>query len=115
MNERIMKAKEKIHKGSGNVFEDLAVQYPERVLARAQIMFRISEIIKERSLTQKQAAKLLGIPQSKVSCLVNGKLSAFSLDYLFKLLNALDRNVEIVIRPKSKDEKRATTHVSLAA
>lgn len=105
----------KIHKGNGNVFEDLAVNHPERVLARAQIMFRISEIIKERNLTQKQAAKLLDIPQSKVSCLINGKLSMFSLDHLFRILNALDRNVEIIIRPKSKKEKEATTHVSLAA
>jgi|SRR3989338_4112144 len=110
-----MSATEKIHRGSGNVFEDLAVTHPKRVLARAQVMFRISEIIKERGLTQKEAAKLLGIPQSKVSCLMNGKLSMFSLDYLFEMLNALDRNVEIIIRPKAKGEKVATTHIFLAA
>lgn len=115
MNEENMSGKEKIHRGSGNAFEDLALAHPERVLARAQIMFRIAEIIKERNLTQKEAAKLLGIPQSKVSCLMNGKLSMFSLDHLFELLNALDRDVEIIIKPKTKDEKIATTHVFLAA
>lgn len=106
-----MNGKEKIRRGSGNVFADLSVAYPERVLARAQVMFRIAEIIKERGLTQKEASKLLGIPQSKVSCLMNGKLSMFSLDHLFELLNALDRNVEIIIKPKTKKEKFATTHV----
>ncbi len=106
--------KERIHRASANVFADIGVTHPERVMARAQIMSRISEIIKERGLTQKAASELLGIPQSKVSCLVNGKLSMFSLDHLFELLNALDRDVEIIIKPKTKKEKFATTHVILA-
>lgn len=106
-----MSQKEKIQRGGGNVFRDIGVAHPERVRARAQIMFRISEILKERGLTQKEAAKLLGIPQSKVSCLMNGKLSMFSLDYLFELLNALDRDVQILIKPKPKSERFATTQV----
>lgn len=109
-----MNIKEKIHRGSSNVFADIGVAHPERVMARAEIMLRISEIIKERGLTQKQASGLLGIPQSKVSCLMNGKLGMFSLDYLFELLNALDRDVEIIIRQKTKEEKSAATHVMLA-
>ena len=106
-----MKTKEMIHRGSDNVFADIGVTHPERVQARAQVMFLISDIIKRRGLTQKQAAALLGIPQSKVSCLVNGKLSNFSMDHLFELLNALDTDVEIIVRPKTKEEKSATTHV----
>src|SRR5271155_2250372 len=109
-----MNKKEKIYESSGNVFEDLGLPHPERVMARAQIMSRITEIIKDKGLTQKQTAELLGIPQSKVSCLMNGKLSQFSLDHLFELLNALDRDVEIIIKPKTKEEKFATTHVLLA-
>lgn len=107
--------KEKIHRGSDNVFADIGVAHPERVMARAQIMSLIAEIIKDRGLTQKAASELLDIPQSKVSCLMNGKLSMFSLDHLFELLNALDRDVEIIIKPKTKQEKFATTHVILAA
>jgi phage-related protein/predicted XRE-type DNA-binding protein len=113
--EYVMSTKEKVHKGSGNVFVDVGVAHPERVMARAQIMLRISEIIKERGLTQRKASKLLDIPQSKVSCLMNGKLSNFSLDHLFELLNALDRDVEIIIKPKTKEEKFATTQVLLTA
>ena len=62
-----MSAKERIHRGSGNVFADIGVAHPERVLARSQIMSRITDIIRERGLTQKQASLLLDIPQSKVS------------------------------------------------
>src|SRR3990167_5353253 len=108
-----MSTKEKVHRGSENVFADIGVAHPERVLARAQIMSRVAEIIKELGLTQQKAAKILGIPQSKVSCLMNGKLSMFSLDFLFEILNALDRDVEIIIKPKTKHEKTATTHVLL--
>jgi len=100
-----------IHRGDDNVFADIGVTHPERVQARAQVMFLISDIIKKRGLTQKQAAAILGIPQSKVSCLVNGKLSNFSMDHLFELLNALDTDVEIIVKPKTKEEKSATTHV----
>ena len=110
-----MSIKKKIIKGSDHVFADIGVLTPERVRARAVVMSRIAEILKSQGLTQKEAAKILGIPQSKVSCLINGKLSMFSLDHLFELLNALDRDVEIVIKHKSKDEKSATTHVLLAA
>jgi len=83
-------------------------------MARAQVMSRVADVIRERGLTQKEASSLLGIPQSKVSCLMNGKLSMFSLDHLFELLNALGRDVEIIIKPKTKEEKFATTHVLLA-
>mgnify|MGYP001565679549 FL=1 len=103
--------KEIIHRGSSNIFADIGVSHPERVQARAQVMFLIADIIRKRGLTQKQASALLGIPQSKVSCLMNGKLSNFSMDHLFELLNALDSDVEIIIKPKTKEEKNATTHV----
>ena len=109
-----MSVREKVHRGSGNIFADIGVAHPERVLARAQVMARISEILKERRLTQKAAAALLNISQPKVSCLMSGKLSMFSLDHLFELLNALDRDVEIIIKPKTKTEKFATTQVLLA-
>jgi len=104
----------RIHRGSGNVFSDIGVAHPERVLARAQVMLRISEILKERGLTQKQAGELLDLPQSKISCLMSGKLSLFSLEHLFELLNALDRDVEIIIKPKTREGKFATTQVLLA-
>lgn len=110
-----MNTKEKIHKGSGNVFADIGVANAERVMARAEVMARIADIIREKGLTQKAASHLLGIPQSKVSCLMNGKLSMFSMDLLFEFLNALDRDVEIVIRPKWRGAREAATHVLMGA
>jgi predicted XRE-type DNA-binding protein len=79
----------KVRRGSGNVFADIGVSHPERVTARAQIMSRIAGIIRERDLTQAEAASLLNISQLKVSDLMNGKLSVFSLEQLRKILKAL--------------------------
>jgi len=57
--------KQKIHRRSDNVFSDIGVIHPERVLARAQIMYRIAEIIKERNLTQKKQPSFWAFPNPK--------------------------------------------------
>jgi predicted XRE-type DNA-binding protein len=88
-----------IERSSGNVFADLGLENPEELLAKAELVQRIADIIAERKLTQARAAKLLGIDQPKVLALLRGKLDGFSTDRLFRFLNALGREVEIVIRP----------------
>lgn len=110
-----MKHHNKIKKSSGNVFRDIGVSHPNRAMFRAEVMARIAEIIEERGMTQKEASKLLGLPQSKISCLMNGKLSAFSMEHLFEILNALNSDVEIIIKPKTTEERVASTHIILAA
>jgi predicted XRE-type DNA-binding protein len=84
---------------SGNVFADLGIADPEDALAKAELARAITTLIAERHLTQSQAAELLGIDQPKVSALVRGRLTGFSIDRLLRFLLALDRDVEIVIKP----------------
>jgi predicted XRE-type DNA-binding protein len=88
-----------VEESSGNVFADLALKNPDDLLAKAELVRRICDIIAERKLSQTKAAAVLGIDQPKVSALLRGKLDGFSLDRLFRFLNALGRDVEIVIRP----------------
>ncbi len=92
-------AKIKVEKSSGNVYQDLGFAEASTELAKAELARRISEIIEQRGLTQAQAAKALGVDQPKVSALARGRLGGFSTERLFKFLNALDREVEIVVRP----------------
>jgi predicted XRE-type DNA-binding protein len=99
-----------IEPSSGNVFADLDLKDPEELLAKAELVQRICDIIAERKLTQTRAAALLGIDQPKVSALIRGKLDGFSLARLFRFLNALGRDVEIVIRPP-RHEGAAGTRV----
>src|SRR3954470_18351906 len=94
-----VKTEEPIEARSGNVFADLGLKNPEELLAKAELVQRIADILAERKLTQARAAKVLGIDQPKISALLRGKLEGFSLDRLFRFLNALGKDVEITVRP----------------
>jgi predicted XRE-type DNA-binding protein len=94
--------------GSGS---DLDLPDAEELNAKAQIAYRICQILDERKLTQKRAATVLGIDQPKISNLMRGRLDGFSTDRLFRFLTALDRNVEIVIKPKENPNTLATIRV----
>ncbi len=87
---------------SGNVFADLGVDAPEETLAKAELTVKISEIIEAKGLTQAAAAKVLGIDQPKVSALLRGRLTGFSTERLIKFLNALGRDVEIVVKDRPR-------------
>jgi predicted XRE-type DNA-binding protein len=97
-----------IEESSGNVFADLGLRNPEELLAKAELVQRICDIIADRKLTQIKAAKVLGIDQPKVSALMRGKLDGFSTDRLFRFLNALGNDVEIIIRPARRGREADT-------
>lgn len=103
-----------VEAGSGNVFADLGLPDPDEALAKAEVARRICAIITERGLTQERAAAVLGVDQPKVSALMRGKLSGFSTDRLFRLLNALGQDVEIVIRSQRRGSIRPGTRVVIA-
>lgn len=106
-----MATKSGITTSSGNVFADLGLAEPETALAKAELARRINAIIKERGLKQAEAANLLGIDQAKISALGRGLLAGFSTERLFRFLNALGSDIQIVIRPKPTSRKRA--HVTI--
>ena len=99
-----------IEEGSGNVFADIGMPNPEEALVKAKLSIAIERIIDERHLTQAEAAHVLGIDQPKVSALIRGRLEGFSVERLFRFLNKLDWDVEIVIRPRE-----STGHVDVVA
>ena len=99
-------------RGSGNVFADLGLPYPEERLAKAVLASAIAGAIKERGLTQHSAAQLMDVDQPKVSHIVRGRLEAFSTDRLMSFLTALGKDVEIVVRPAPKSRKRGRLSVA---
>lgn len=62
---------------------------------RAELMDEIRNRIESQELTQAQAAKTLGITQPRISDLLRGKLSKFSLDALVNMLAALGGKVRM--------------------
>lgn len=79
--------KEKITRSSGNVFTDLGFPPEEAAILamRADLMAQLRMVVEKRSWTQVEAAKVLGISQSRVSDLMRGKWDKFSLDMLVTL------------------------------
>lgn len=106
-----MTKKIKVTPSSGNVFTDLGLADAEEILVKAEVASRICDIIIEHKLSQTMAAAILGIDQPKVSALMRGKLDGFSSDRLFRFLNSLDRDVEIVIKPKKQEADHGQVRV----
>lgn len=100
-----------VHASSGNIFADLGRPDAEEALARVRLAQQIAEIIEKKSISQSQAAALMGLDQPKVSALVRGRLSGFSTDRLFRCLMMLGQDVEIVVKDKPHDH--ATAHISV--
>src|ERR1035437_9924180 len=94
---------EELCQGGGNVFAELGLPHPEQELLKALLTIQLCRIIKERNVTQVQAADILGISQQQVSALKNNRLSTFSVGRLFELLVAFGQDVEISVRPAGKD------------
>lgn len=97
---------------SGNVFADLGVANPEEALAKAELASKVGALIRERKLTQAKAAKLLGIDQPKVSNLLRGRLTGFSIERLMRFLLLLGQDIRITVEPASR--KRAEARVMVA-
>lgn len=89
--------KKKTTKSSGNVFVDLGFDPAEAAVLqmRANLMSDLRLCIEKQKLTQAQAAKRLGIAQSRVSDLVRGKWDKFSLEMLITLEARLGRTVRV--------------------
>ena len=96
-----------IQDSSGNVFEDMGMRDAEERLAKAELARLIRLEIRDRGLSQTEAATLLGVKQPDVSDLVRGKLARFSIARLERFLNALDMEIRIQVGPRPEGKVRA--------
>jgi predicted XRE-type DNA-binding protein/phage-related protein len=109
--EQIM-SKKSYEIGSGNVFKDLGIPNAEEHLVKAQLVFKIETIMKDRGLKQAEAAGLLGVKQPDVSKMLRGDFRQFSVERLLRFLVALDHDVEIIVKPHRGRNDAAALHVS---
>jgi predicted XRE-type DNA-binding protein len=98
---------ETVVQSSGNVFGDLGLRDAGEKQTRVRLAVAINQIIEAQRLSQAAAARLLDVNQPKISALVNYRLEGFSVERLMHFLNALDRDVEIVIRRKPRSKRAA--------
>ncbi len=100
--------------GSGNIFADLGLPNADEKQTKVRLAFAINQIVAGQCLSQMAAARSLNVSQPKISALRNYQLDGFSVERLMNFLTALDRDVEILIRPKPKSRKAARVLVTAA-
>lgn len=98
MSKRKVTERLEIHEGSGNVYRDLGFPDAGEMLVKAQLVSKIREIIRSKGLTQVEAAKILGLPQPKLSGILRGQFRGVSERKLIDCLTSLGRDVEIVVK-----------------
>lgn len=86
---------------ASNIFADLDVPDAEMELSRVRLVATLQRVIRERKLTQRAAAELLGTSQPRVSRLMKGHLDDFSVECLERYLDALGYRVNVVVVPKA--------------
>lgn len=96
-----------LKESSGNVFLDLNVKDPEIALLKSEIAVEIRAAIARKGITQKEVGKILGVQPIKVSNIVCGRLSGYTLDRLMGYLQKLDVDLEIKLKEKPKSRKSA--------
>ena len=92
-------SEEAIFHTTGSVFDllDLPKVEAEELKLKAELLSAAMNALAARKWTQKKAAKELGIHQSRVSELVNGKISLFSVEALIGFLAKLEDGVTLTI------------------
>lgn len=100
-----------VHRGSGNVFADLGPADAEKLKIKTGLVIEIRKAMRNRGLTQQDAAKRMGITQPKVSDIMRGDFTNLSERKLMDCINRLGDDIEISVRPASAE----IGHLMLAA
>lgn len=83
---------------SGNVFEELKI--------KSGLAIEITRALRRAGLTQQEAGKRMGISQAKVSGLMRGDFANLSEQKLMSCLNRLGYDIEIKVKPASRQPGR---------
>ena len=94
-----------IEKSGGNVFADIGVPNAKQELLKAKLTLQVHRLLTELSITQADAAKLLGTTQPQVSALLALKPVSVSVGRLMEFLTVLGQDVKVTV--KSTPRKRA--------
>lgn len=70
---------------------------------KSKLMIILSMMVRDEELTQEQASKKLGVTQPRISNLMNGQLSKFSIDILLEMLGKFGYLLDITFNPMNKE------------
>lgn len=94
-----MKKRPDIEHTTGSAFHALKLTDADELKLKADLMQCLADIVAARKLTQAEAGALVGMDQPRMSALLGGKITKFSVERLVRALNALGQDVEVRIKP----------------
>jgi len=88
-----------ITRSNGNIFEDLGFEKveAEKLKIKAQLMCQVSEWIKQEDLKQEEASELLHVSRPRISDVMRGKTSKFTIDSLVDMLERAGKHITIQV------------------
>ena len=69
---------------------------------RSRLMIALAEYVERQNITQVEAARRFAVPRSRVSELVNGKISKFSIDRLVNMAASVNLETHVIVRQRSQ-------------
>ncbi|MBI4525924.1 MAG: XRE family transcriptional regulator [Deltaproteobacteria bacterium] len=89
--------------GSNNVFEDVGFETGEaaNLKVRADLLLDLRQYIQARGWTQAEAAAFFGETQPRISNLLKGEISRFSIDKLINMLAHAGIRVRLETEPQA--------------
>lgn len=97
---------------SGNVYADFEFQNPQEAQTKAELAMTITDIIKQRKLTQAEAAEIIGIDQPKISKITRGLLSEFTIERLMRFVLSLGFDIELKLKRHRTTTTMPSIHIS---
>jgi predicted XRE-type DNA-binding protein len=110
-------AKIPFEKSSRNVFADIGFTPAEaaELTAKSSLIIAIKDTIEQRKLTQQEAALICDTDQPTLSKVFRGRMESITIDRLAAWLNALGRDVEIIVKAPRRRRRQGRLRVIEAA
>ena len=99
--------------GSGNIFADIGFDNAEEMLLKSELVRQVNRTIKDRDLNSIQVKKTLSLDENMLSNLTQGRLTELTIENLFRYLNILGRDLEIVLKPRSASSSKGKLKVTV--
>ena len=81
-----------------------------KMATKMDLSILLGRLFKQQGWTQEKTAEILGLSQSRVSDLVNGKIEKFTLDAMFDMLDKIGFRTSFVF---PKTEKSDEAYISI--
>lgn len=99
---------------TGSVYHALGYEDADEMERKARLVTAINDTLDVRGLTQTEAAKIVGMDRPTLSKLLRGRFRSVSTDRLAAMLNALGRDVTIVVGGMTSGEVQGRTLVAVS-